>query len=159
MRRTGHFRTLQLAIYDRFEPEYTVAVPAAYAIPAERTELVAALRMHGISVEQTTAPARTTATTFMIDSVTHATRLFQGHHETTLHGQWHASRSTTLPLGTYVVRTAQPLGALAVYLLEPESDDGLVTWNALDAVLRDGAEFPVVRLAAAPMTARRRAVP
>ncbi|MHB8095905.1 MAG: hypothetical protein ACYDH0_13315, partial [Candidatus Aminicenantales bacterium] len=30
------------------------------------------------------------------------------------------------------VRTAQPLGSLAAYLLEPESDDGLFVWNFFD---------------------------
>jgi hypothetical protein len=36
---------------------------------------------------------------------------------------------------------------LAMYLLEPESDDGLVTWNFFDRSLTPGAEFPVLRLA------------
>ena len=36
------------------------------------------------------------------------------------------------PAGTIVVRTGQPLGALAAYLLEPESDDGLAVWNFFD---------------------------
>jgi len=31
-------------------------------------------------------------------------------------------------------------------LLEPESEDGLVTWNFFDAELRRGAEFPVTRI-------------
>ena len=59
------------------------------------------------------------------------------------------------PVGTYIVSTAQPLGALAVYLLEPESDDGLVTWNTLDGMVRRGADFPVVRLSTVPAAGRR----
>ncbi len=158
LRRTGQLRTLELAIYDRFDPELSVPVPPAYAIPPERAEVVRALRMHGIVVTQTTTPERATTAAFMIDSITRATRLFQGHHETTLGGRWLAPRATTLPRGTWIVSTAQPLGALAVYLLEPESDDGLVTWNTLDAALERGAEFPVVRLLVAPQV-RRRTVP
>jgi dipeptidyl aminopeptidase/acylaminoacyl peptidase len=46
------------------------------------------------------------------------------------------------------VRTAQPLGPLAAYLLEPQSDDGLVTWNFFDAALHEGGDFPVMRLLA-----------
>jgi dipeptidyl aminopeptidase/acylaminoacyl peptidase len=45
-----------------------------------------------------------------------------------------------------VVPTAQPLGALAVYLLEPRSDDSLFTWNFFDDALAVGGEVPVVRL-------------
>ena len=51
-----------------------------------------------------------------------------------------------VPAGTLVVRTAQPLGTLAVYLLEPRSEDGLATWNFFDAGLKPGGDFPVLRL-------------
>jgi hypothetical protein len=33
-----------------------------------------------------------------------------------------------------------------VYLLEPESEDGLVTWNFFDTSLRKGEKFPVRRV-------------
>jgi len=52
----------------------------------------------------------------------------------------------TLPPGTYVIRCDQPLGVLAVYLLEPRSDDGLVTWNIFDRELRVGGTYPVMRI-------------
>ena len=48
--------------------------------------------------------------------------------------------------GDILVRTDQTLGTLAVYLLEPESDDGLVRWGYLDAILRPGALLPVTRV-------------
>ena len=158
MRRTGEYRTLQLDVYDRFDAEYSVPVPAAYAIPADRDDVVRALRMYGITVHRLTAPARAPVTAFMVDTISHARRIFQGHNETTLHGRWLAPRATTLAAGSYLVRTAQPLGALAVYLLEPESDDGFVTWNTLDTALKEGAEFPVVRVGRVP-TVSGKAVP
>ena len=48
--------------------------------------------------------------------------------------------------GTYFVRTSQPLGLLAAYLLEPESDDGVVSWNFLDAFLEPQKVLPVYKL-------------
>ena len=33
-----------------------------------------------------------------------------------------------------------------LYLLEPESDDGLVTWNLIEAELAPGATYPVYRV-------------
>jgi hypothetical protein len=119
---------------------------------------VRALRMHGVVVQRLLAPVKVSVTAFTVDSIVHARRTFQGHNETTLHGRWLAPRTTTLAAASYVVPTAQALGALAVYLLEPESDDGLVTWNTLDGILRDGAEFPIVRVRVMP-TVSRRAVP
>lgn len=43
-----------------------------------------------------------------------------------------------------VVRTNQPLGRLAMYLLDPESHDGLITWDAFDAYLVR-RNYPVLR--------------
>ena len=41
---------------------------------------------------------------------------------------------------------AQPLAHVAMYLLEPESDDGFARWGILNGDLRPGSEFPVVRI-------------
>jgi hypothetical protein len=57
-----------------------------------------------------------------------------------------AKQTLTLPAGTAIVHTNQPLGTLAVYLLEPESEDGLLTWNFFDEWAKAGAVFPVVRV-------------
>ena len=34
--------------------------------------------------------------------------------------------------GDYILKMNQPLSHLAFYLLEPQSDDGLVNWNFFD---------------------------
>ena len=39
----------------------------------------------------------------------------------------------TFPAGSYVVRTAQLQGRVLVHLLEPETTDGVVYWNRMDA--------------------------
>jgi hypothetical protein len=59
----------------------------------------------------------------------------------------------TLAAGTYVVRVAQPLGVLAMYLLEPESDDGIVAWDVGDRSSGANGSAPVVRLATQPPVA------
>ncbi|HJT15986.1 MAG TPA: hypothetical protein VJ853_01285, partial [Thermoanaerobaculia bacterium] len=69
---------------------------------------------------------------------------FQNHNELTLTGKW-KSRNATVPAGTYVVRTGQPLGRLAFYLLDPRSDDGLFEWNYFDSMLEDNVA-PVQRV-------------
>jgi hypothetical protein len=45
-----------------------------------------------------------------------------------------------------VVRTSQPLGALAAYLMEPESDDGFTRWGFLDEYLGQGKVHPVYKV-------------
>jgi hypothetical protein len=58
--------------------------------------------------------------------------------------------------GTLVVRCDQYLGTLAAYLLEPEAEDGLCAWNFFDDALKEGADYPVLRLPATATLALER---
>lgn len=158
LRRTGRFRTLQLPVYDRFELTRTRVLPHAYVLGPGAAEIAARLQAHGISVERTTGPWRARVEAFTVDSVVTAPRAFQGHHEVRLEGRW-SERDTTILAGSYLVDTAQPLGILSAILLEPESDDGLATWNAFDRDLQRGALFPVSRVHVPLAVARRALAP
>jgi len=144
-RRSGRFVTVRMPVFDRFMPTLARTPPDVYAIPAADTQAVRALRDHGVTVEQLRSNWRTTAEQLVIDSVVPSPRAFQGHHEMRIAGTWRRG-SLEIMAGSWIVRTNQPLGVLAFYLLEPESDDGLVTWNFFDTSLRVGGMFPVVRL-------------
>ena len=61
-------------------------------------------------------------------------------------GAVYTTEKTTIAAGSHVVRLAQPLGLLAAYLLEPESDDGLTNWNFLDQWLEVGKPAPVRKI-------------
>jgi hypothetical protein len=154
MRRTGRFRSVKMPVFDRFKPTLSASPPVAYAIPASDTQAVRVLRLHGVIVDslRTTASAR--AEKFVVDSTIISPRLYQGHHEVRLVGRW-VSEQRELGPGTYVVPTAQPLGIVAVYLLEAQSDDGLVTWNFFDGALTSGGAYPVLRLMNDPRPAAR----
>jgi hypothetical protein len=39
----------------------------------------------------------------------------------------------------------QPLARLAFYLLEPRSNDGLLTWNFVDDALKNSNTYPIAR--------------
>ena len=152
LRRTGRVRALTMPVYDRFVPTLARPLPYAYALGAEHEAAVRLLRLHGMVVERLDADTPLEVERFTIDSVARAPRPFQRHREVRIEGRW--SRDTrTLRAGTVVVRTGQPLSILGAYLLEPESDDGLTTWNVFDAALRVGADHPVLRIAQ-PVTGR-----
>jgi hypothetical protein len=127
----------------RFEPTLSVRRPFAYIVAPGLDAIVAKLQQHGIAVEPFTGKA--TAEVYSIRSVHRQEREFQGHHEARVEVDA-TLQSREFPAGSFIVRTAQPLGTLAVYLLEPESDDGLTTWNYLDAHVEVGKEFPIVRV-------------
>jgi hypothetical protein len=146
VRRTGSVHVVDMPIFDRFTPTLSVPMPFAYAIPRDVGDsVVKRLVMHGIVVEELEQPLDASVATFAVDSTTAATRPFQRHLERQIFGSWSAPVSRSLPVGTYIVRTGQPLAILAVYLLEPSSDDGFVTWNVLDPWATERT-FPVVRI-------------
>src|SRR5207247_2032272 len=89
-----------------------------------------------------------------LDKVAH-TPAFQKHPLVSLEATAR-KESRRLAAGSILVRTAQANGTLAAYLLEPQSDDGLAVWNFLDDVLKEGLDYPVLRLpAAVPLTSGR----
>jgi hypothetical protein len=143
--RINKFHTEPMLIIDRFTPTLERRMPIAYAFGPQQKSLVAQLQMHGLYVEQLEDTLSVRAERFIVDSVVRAPRVYEGHNEVRLEGRWTAA-PFTLPVGTYIVREAQPLGVLGMYLLEPESDDGLATWNFLDAWLTPGDNFPVIRV-------------
>jgi hypothetical protein len=145
-RRTGRMRTIRIPVFDRFEPTLEQSLPYAWVIPAQQSALLEMLRRHGVFVEQATERGTVRVERFAIDSVVQSPRPFQGHQETRLAGRWLAPDTLALEPDMYVVRGAQPMGILALYLLEPQSDDGLVTWNFLDQSLRVGERYPIVRV-------------
>jgi hypothetical protein len=66
------------------------------------------------------------------------------HNEVRPFGHWEAVTGMS---PAYVVSTSQPLARVAMYLLDPESDDGLATWNVFDGALAQRT-YPVFRAAA-----------
>lgn len=152
--RTGRFLTQTMPVYDRFEPALPVARTGAYWVPEEYTQVVSLLRQHGVGVAASAAalPAAARAEGFVIDSVSRAQRPFQGHLETRVYGRWRAAAAGDgIANGRasgrgYLVDGTGRLGVLAAYLLEPESDDGLLDWNFFDAALAPGRTYPVLRL-------------
>jgi hypothetical protein len=143
------FTAVDMPVYDRFEPTLRRALPTAWLVPGDDSAFVARLALHGLelrSIEAVGGSAGTVnAERFVIDSIVRAPRSFQGHNEVRLVGRWERTR-VELRGRQYLVVATPRQALLAAILLEPESDDGLTTWNFLDASLRVGAPHPVVRI-------------
>ena len=144
-RRSGIFRAIRMPVYDRFTSTLDRLPPAAYVIAPQDTAVVTLLRLHGVRVDRSDSSWTARGETFTIDSIVSSPRLFQGHHEVRLRGTWQRGIQA-LPSKSFIVSTAQPRGALIVYLLEPESEDGFTTWNFFDSDLKTGGRFPVTRI-------------
>jgi hypothetical protein len=136
------YRVLHLG---RFVPLESVRRPWAYIIEPGIDQVVEKLRQHGIAVEPFRGDA--TVESYTIEGIQRARREYQGRRRVRLEVEA-SIRSRSFSEGSIIVHTAQPLGTLAVYLLEPRSVDGLASWNLLDAHVRESGAFPVHRVRA-----------
>jgi len=152
--RTGIIRPVRMPVMASFTPTLTSTLPFAYAFAgAAADSLRPILAIHGVQVEELTAPVTVTAQGFVIDSIIDAGQRETPRNLKSLTGAWSAPASRTLPAGTYIVRAGQPYGLEAFFLLEPESADGLTSY--LGAVMTAGREFPVIRITARETLATR----
>ncbi|HEU5210083.1 MAG TPA: M14 family metallopeptidase [Longimicrobiales bacterium] len=146
LRRTAERRIERVPEFGTFRPTETGRVPHAYLVPAELAGLVDLLHAHGVEMNQSTTARTARVERFAIDSTWVSDREFEQHHERTVTGHYE-SVEHTIPVGTWIVATDQPLGRLIFALLEPRSDDGVLNWNLLDeAMAGDWRVWPVLRM-------------
>jgi len=124
---TGTNRTLFVASESR-------ARPWAYAFDGHLHNIASFLRRHAIEVERLEAPVTVRVEQFRLDSIGWESAPYQNHMMA------NASVTTvpaevTLPIGTFIVRSAQNGGRLVSELFEPDTDDSLLAWNFLDHAL------------------------
>jgi hypothetical protein len=146
-----------MPVYDRFVGARRQARPPAYLLPPTSSAIVELFRRQGIRVGRLVERWRGLAERFAVDSVV-VEPLFEGHRTLRLEGHWAAPRLHEAAPGWFVVDTDQPLGTFAAYLLEPESEDGVATWNFVEPVPAPGSPYPIVR-SRAPVRAASELVP
>ncbi len=127
------------------ESTLSVAMPHAYLLPADAASVIENLRLHGARLETLTRETRLDVEVYRIESITRSRRDYEDHNMLEVDVE-SRTEPRTFAAGTVLVRTNQPLGTLAAYLLEPQAEDGLCAWNFFDDRVAEGADFPVVRV-------------
>lgn len=145
----GRF-TLELDYYADFYSVRAVKMPVAYILSVPDPEVLELLHTHGIQVNRMGNETTLEVERFNISSFEGGKSPFQGHYLTRIDGAFE-TLTRTFPEGTYYIPTAQPLGNLAAHLLEPQSNDGLLTWNFFDRYIvkqwyPDYNPYPVYKL-------------
>jgi len=146
---TGEKRDYTVQRFGRFEATLSVARPWGYLLPPHLGIIVEKLKQHGVEVQRLGASRDVDVAAYTVGKVEREEREFQGHHGVMVDATA-TSAVRRVTENWWLVRTAQPLGTLAVYLLEPESDDGLTHWNFLDRWIGKGREYPVFRVERKP---------
>ena len=134
----------------KFDATVSTVLPRGYYLPKSMKNIVDHLRKQGIKVTELKRRKKVTGVVFMIDELKNARRKFEGHNMATVTGKY-VAKKRTFKKGDFWVDMAQPLTNLAFYTLEPQSDDGLVSWNFFDAYLKEQGvntkpvEYPVFK--------------
>jgi len=138
--------TVKVEVWDRFKVTKTSKFPAAYMIPAEMTAVVELLGKHGVVVEKLLGDWSGDTEAFMIEAVGGGggRRTFSGGGQSVT-GQFAKNPNAQMEAGSYMVRTAQPLGILAFTLLEPENPDSVAAGGFVNDYLKVNEKFPILK--------------
>ncbi|MFY9235482.1 MAG: M14 family metallopeptidase [Fimbriimonadaceae bacterium] len=147
--------SVKMPINDRFKSVRTAKFPSAYLVPASETAAIELLKRHGVVVEKFLEPWSGQAEEFSISEAAMDAQPFQGHRLVRLEGKFSMANMAAEP-GSYLVRTAQPLGVLAFYMLEPEGLDGVMSWGFLSKPPEVNSVFPIRKIFAGPKVATQR---
>ncbi len=115
-------------------PDFITTLPAAWWVPATKPDVIALLKLHGITF-QTIAGPRTVSLDMVRLNGPRLKDADEGHIPLTAAAYVHAPRSENFPAGSVRVPSAQPLGLLAAAMLEAESPDSLLAWNFYPEIL------------------------
>ncbi len=133
-RKTDRQKTVTVPYFIDYYPTKNVKFPFAYLLNVTDPQLIGFLKTHGIKIERLNQEYSVDIERFDVTEIKGAARLNQGHYTNTVTGKT-VSEKMKFAKGTFIVRTAQPLANLAAYLLEPQSNDGMVVWNFFDRYL------------------------
>jgi len=136
----GSESRVSLPFFGRFVGTHVVTRPAAYLVPAR---LAKALEGHGLTVEAASGNYEVSVPTVERIGREGGRQILEAADFGDVSVSW--KNDTRAPAGYSLVRTEQPLGAIAVYLCEPESDDGAIE-NGFVPAPKVGDEISVYRV-------------
>lgn len=127
--------TRTLPIFSASTPGATVKVPTAYWIPPAWNDVIELLELHGVAMERQTEAREVDVVMDRFGEPSFAEGPFEGRMRVTAPAT-PEKRRETYPPGSVRVPTDQPLGTLAVLLLEPEAPDSFFQWGFFHTIFQ-----------------------
>lgn len=131
---TGEPVTAEVPILEATEPGIAVARPAAYWVPPAYRDVIERLEVHGIEVERIDEAREVEVERYRLTGAEVAEEPYEGRVRATATPVVERRRQA-FPPGSVRVSTDQPLGDLAVLLLEPAGPDSFFRWGFFHEVL------------------------
>ncbi|SQH74377.1 conserved exported protein of unknown function [Shewanella benthica] len=114
-------------------PDISVTRPSAYYIPPQWTEVIERLQIHGIRMTRLHQPTKMKLQQYELSAPKFSSKDYEGRQTVKAEARLE-SIETEMPSGTVRIDTQQPLGDLAILLLEPQSPDSLLQWGFFNPI-------------------------
>ena len=114
----------------------TLQRPKAYYVPATRPDIIERLKQHGIEVEEVEANREVHVAMARLVNPKSVAEPFEGHYPVTFDRLKWVTTPEYFPAGSVRVSTDQPLGTLAMIMLDPESSDSLLALGYFPEILQ-----------------------
>ena len=114
----------------------TLQRPKAFYVPVTKPDLIERLHLHGIEAETLEQDTTVTVHLARLDSPHAEAEPFEGHYRLPPGKITWEERQETYPAGSLRISTDQPLGELAMMLLDPESDESFLAWGFFPEILQ-----------------------
>ncbi len=131
----GGYAPENVPVWLKYEATRTTPRPVGYLLPPAMASVVPLLLDHDIAVYRFREPALFDSETYYATAV-RTDEYFQGHYLKSVEVQKEPEQVEAVP-GWFWVPTAQSMGNLITYLMEPETDDNLITWGWTDHILQE----------------------
>ena len=132
---TGIARMFYVPLYF-LAPSLQIKIPHAYWVPASRQDIIKKLQIHGIKLEIMTKTNTVNVDLYRLVRYKLADETYEGRVLLQIDSVHSESRLRTYAPGSARISTDQPLGLLAVLLLEPYSADSFLQWGYFHEILQ-----------------------
>ena len=124
---------LNLPVIGGTKADIKVNRPTAYYVPSQWTEVIERLSIHGIRMTTISKPSTQKLQQYQFTEAKFGSADYEGHQRVKAKVSSQTIEAT-LPTGTVRIDTEQPLGDLAILLLEPQSPDSLFQWGFFNPI-------------------------
>jgi len=125
--------------------------PYAYVLEARAHKAIEMLKRHKITIEVLQKDTEIDVEAYNMTGIEHNSEYDHPASVTVTFADETVKQKRTFPKGTYIIRTGQLMGRVVTLMLEPETNDNVVKWNAMDAMVpraprRAGGPVPFMRV-------------
>jgi hypothetical protein len=117
-------------------PELEIKLPRAYWIPASRLDIIKKLQIHGIAFEISDQAHSVEVELYRLIKYKLSAEAYEGRVLLEIDSLKVERQLRFYEPGSARISTDQPLGILAVLLIEPQSDDSFLQWGYFHEILQ-----------------------